>query len=161
GRHYYGHGLVLIVRSKTRRSWSFRYIKPSTGRPTETHIGSAYSYPYSDANNEIWKMRQWLAEGKDPVQEKRKQRAKGTTFAEASEGWLNKHKSRWSSTRQFEPSLGKYAQPIAELLVRSIDTPLVVKALSKLWEKHPEQGYRTSTVWARVFDYAKVMGMRE
>jgi integrase len=139
----------------------FRYKKPTTGKYTETAIGSVYSFSAAEANNEIWKMRQWLAQGKDPVQEKRKARAKGTTFAEASEGWLNKHKSRWRSTSQFEPSLGKHAQPIAQLPVRSIDTPMVVKALSPLWAEYPEQGYRTSTVWARVFDYAKVMGMRE
>jgi integrase len=139
----------------------FRYKKPTTGKYTETAIGSAYSFSAAEANNEMMRMRQWLDQGKDPVQEKRKQRAKGTTFAEAGEGWVNKNKSRWRSTRQFETSLGKHARPIAQLQVRLIDTPMVVKALSKLWGEHPEQGYRTSTVWARVFDYAKVMGMRE
>jgi integrase len=166
GRLYCGQGLLIKTTSirSTRRSnhtWMFRYKKPTTGKYTETAIGSAYSFSEAEANNEMYRMRQLLAKGKDPVLEKRKDRAKGTTFAEASEGWLNKHKSKWRSTSQFEASLGKHAQPIAQLPVRSIDTPMVVRALSKLWQKHPEQGYRTSTVWARVFDYAKVMGMRE
>ena len=177
-RLYFGHGLLLKITprsppegtdpddwSKNRfsknRVWYYRYKKPSTHRYTETMIGPWPEFGYSSARQVAAELMVMVLQKKDPVDEERKQRAKGTTFAEASEGWLNKNKSRWRSTRQFETSLGKHAQSIAQLPVRSIDTPMVAKALSKLWEKYPEQGYRTSTVWARVFDYAKVMGMRE
>jgi integrase len=161
GRLYLGNGLLIKVTPTGYRSWMYRFKKSTTGRYTEVSIGPWPEYGYSSARqvaNDLYVM---VLQGKDPVVEARKLETSKTTFAEAGEGWFNKRKSRWRSTRQFKTSLGKHAQPIAQLPVRSIDTPMVVKALSKLWAEHPEQGYRTSTVWASVFDYAKVMGMRE
>ena len=101
-----------------------------------------------------------VAKGDDPVQVKRQQRAKGTTFAEACEGWINKHKSRWRSTRHID-TLFKHGQSLADVSIQTIDRRMVINALSKLYEKHPEQVYRTVSVWSRVFDYAKTMGFRE
>jgi Arm domain-containing DNA-binding protein/integrase-like protein len=160
GRYYYGHGLVLIVRSEARRSWAFRYTKPTTRRVTETSIGSAYSFTYTDARNEITRMRQLLAKRIDPVQAKRQQQASGTTFAEAWEGWINNHRPRWRSTRHID-TLIKHGKPLADVPVQIIDRRMVINALSKLYEKHPEQVYRVASVWSRVFDYAKTMGFRE
>jgi integrase len=159
GRVYYGDGLCLKV-TPTSRNWIFRYTSPLTRRPNETTIGPFPAFSYHDARNEIARMRQMLARDKDPVQEKRKERAKGTTFAQACEGWLKQHKSKWRSTRRLQTSIGKHAQAIAHREVRSIDKSMVVRALSPLWGEHPEQGYRTSTVWARVFDFAKAMNYR-
>jgi integrase len=165
GRVYCGHGLVLIVpRRSTRRRksprWMFRYKSLRTGRYTETSIGSVYSFDHYEANNETMRMREWLAKGQDPVIAKREQRAAGTTFAEACEGWINKHRSKWRSTRHIEVLIGKHGQSLAETPIRMITSPMIVKALSPLWKHHPEQARRTLSTWAHVFDYAKTMGVR-
>jgi integrase len=160
GRVYYGDGLCLKV-TPTSRNWIFRYTSPLTRRPNETTIGSAFAFTYDDARNEIMRMRQWLARGADPVQEKRKERAKGTTFAEACEGWINKHKSKWRSLRHINILIRKHAQPLADIPVRAITSPMIVEALSDLWQRHPEQAHRALSMWGRVFNYAKAMGYRD
>jgi integrase len=159
GRHYYGEGLVLII-SPTARRWASRYTSPITHRVTETAIGPWPTYSYASARKVIAQLQAMVAKGDDPVLVKRQQRAKGTTFAEACEGWINKHKSRWRSTRHID-TLFKHGQSLADVSIQTIDRRMVINALSKLYEKHPEQVYRTVSVWSRVFDYAKTMGFRE
>jgi integrase len=160
GRYYFGHGLVLIVRSKTRRSWSFRYIKPSTRRPTETSIGSAYSFTYHDARNEIWKMRQWLDKRQDPVQEKRKQRAAGKTFAEVCEEWINHHRSRWRSLRHVKILLGKHCQKLADVPVHMIDKPMIIDTFSDLYKRFPGQALRAIGMCRDVLEFAIAKDIR-
>jgi hypothetical protein len=94
-------------------------------------------------------MRIQVLKGEDPVQVKRQERAKGTTFAEACEGWVNKHKVKWRSTRHTKVPLGKHAKPLAEKPVRMISTPMIVDALSDLWKRHPEQARRVLSMWAQ------------
>ena len=159
GRHYYGEGLVLII-TPTARRWASRYTSPITHRVTETAIGPWPTYSYTSARKVIAQLQAMVAKGDDPVLVKRQQRAKGTTFAEACEGWINKHKSRWRSTRHID-TLFKHGQSLADVSIQTIDRRMVINALSKLYKKHPEQVYRIVSVWSRVFDYAKTMGFRE
>jgi integrase len=157
---YLGNGLLLKT-TPTSRTWMYRYKKPTTGKYTEVSIGPWPEYGYSSARQVATQLHVLVLQGKDPVVEARKRKGSKTTFAEACEGWINQHRSRWRTTRRLKTSIGKYAQSIADLPVRTIDRPMVIKALTPLWGKHPEQGYRTSTVWARVFDFATVMGYRD
>ena len=159
GRHYYGEGLVLII-TPTARRWASRYTSPITHRVTETAIGPWPTYSYTSARKVIAQLQAMVAKGDDPVLVKRQQRAKGTTFAEACEGWINKHKSRWRSTRHID-TLFKHGRSLADVSIQTIDRRMVINTLSKLYENHPEQVYRTVSVWSRVFDYAKTMGFRE
>jgi integrase len=156
GRVYYGDGLCLKV-TPTSRNWIFRYTSLITHRPTETTIGPFPALSYHDARNEITRMRQLLAQGKDPVQEKRKERAKGTTFAEACEGWIDKHHRKWRSLRHVKVLLGKHGGPLADIPIRMITRGMIMDALSDLSLHHPEQARRALAMWAQVFDYAKVM----
>ena len=160
GRVYYGDGLCLKV-TATSRIWIFRYTSLLTHRPTETTIGPFPALSYHDARNEITRMRQLLAQNKDPVQEKRKDRAKGTTFAQACEGWIDKHHSKWRSLRHVKILLGKHSKPIADIPVRMITRAMVINALSDLWLHHPKQARRALAIWAQVFDYAKIMDYRD
>jgi integrase len=160
GRHYRGHGLVLIVTPQGRRFWRFRHTSPRTHRVTETAIGEWPYDSYTFARQEAYRMMAMVAKGEDPVLVKRQQRGTGTTFAEACEGWINKHKSKWRSTRHLKYLIGKHGKSLAETPVRMITSSMIEKTLSGLWERHPEQARRALRMWARVFDYARVMGYR-
>jgi hypothetical protein len=68
----------------------------------------------------------------------------------ASEGWINKHKSRWRSLKDVKILLG-HAQPLANIPVRTIDQHMIVDALADLNKRHPEQARRALRMWAEVF----------
>ena len=52
------------------------------------------------------------------MDEKRRERAAGTTFAEACEGWINQHRSKWRSMRHIKLLIGKHGKPLADKPVR-------------------------------------------
>jgi|SRR6516165_1199960 len=171
GRHYYGYGLLLKITPKSppegtdpdeskTRIWMYRYTKPTTGRPTEVSIGPWPEYSYGSARQVASELMVMVLQKKDPVDEARKQETNKTTFAEASEGWINKHKSKWRSLKDVKILLG-HAQPLAHMPVRTIDQRMIVDALADLNKRHPEQARRALRMWAQVFDYAKAMKMRE
>ena len=159
GRVYYGEGLVLIV-TPTARRWAFRYTSPITHRVTEKAIGPWPEHSYNDARKWAFGYRAMVSAGLDPVHSARKARVSGTTFAEACEGWLKANRRRWRSTRHIDTLL-KHGEPMANVPVAAIDRAMVIKVLSPLYEERPEQTYRVSSAWARVFDYAETMGFRE
>src|SRR5947209_6005222 len=83
GRHYRGHGLVLIV-TPTSRHWRYRFTRKATGKATETTIGEWPGYSYADAREEAYQLKAKIAKGHDPVEAKRQQRtAAKTTFDDA------------------------------------------------------------------------------
>jgi integrase len=161
GRHYLGDGLCFIVSPDgTRRKFIFRYTSPLTHKPNETLIGYYPAVSYHDARAEVARMRALLAKGIDPVQAKREQRIAGTTFKQVWEEWKQSRKGRWRSDRNINVLLEKHGKPLAGVPVSAITPALVRDALKDLFEKHPEQGHRALNVFARVLDYAKVMGYR-
>jgi integrase len=161
GRYYYGHGLVLIVTAKGKRFLRFRYTSPRTGRPTEISIGEwPIECSFTYARQESYQMMAMVAKGEDPVLVKRQQRSAGKTFAETSEEFANTHKSKWRTTRHLKYLIGKHGKPLAETPIKMITSSMIEKALSGLWERHPEQARRALRMWARVFDYARVKGYR-
>jgi integrase len=162
GRHHYGHGLLILVTDKGKRFLRFRYTSPRTGRPTEYSFGQwPIECSFTYARQESYQLMAMVAKGEDPVQVKRQERSTGTTFAEASEEFANKHKSKWRSTRHLKYLIGKHGASLASTPVCMITSSMVEKALSGLWERHPEQARRALRMWARVFDYAKVKGYRK
>jgi integrase len=168
GRHYLGDGLCLIKQPEPQPGsngqgkcrWIFRYTSLQTRRPTETSIGPYPAFTYPQARAEVTRLRALLVKDIDPVAHKREQRANGVTFAEASEGWIAKRQDRWRSTRNVKILLTQHGKPLAGIPVSQITPPMVQNALADLWEHHPEQARRALSMWARVFDYAKAMGMR-
>ena len=66
------------------------------------------------------------------------QRASGTTFEEACEGWINKHKPTWRSLKNVKILLG-HAQPLAHMPLRTIDKRKIIDALADLNKRHPSQ----------------------
>ena len=160
GRLYLGGGLLLKTTPTGYRCWMFRYKSPITHRFTETSIGPWPECGPSYARQVAAQLLVMVLQKKDPVVEARKREGSKTTFAEACEGWINKHRSRWRSTRHID-TLVKHGQSLADVSIQTIDRRMVINALSKLYEEHPEQVYRTVSVWSRVFDYAKTMGFRE
>jgi integrase len=157
GRYYLGDGLVLIVTNKFNRRWAFRYTSPLTKRVTETSIGSVSSWNYLAAKNEVWKMRQLLEKGQDPVQVKRQQKASGTTFEQAADQWIEINQSNWSASQLKNANLRlkTHAQMLTTRPIALIDTDAIEQAIKPLWVKTPKQASRTLAMWQQIFAYVK------
>jgi hypothetical protein len=95
GRHHAGaKGLYLYVTpgGDTRR-WIYRYVSPTTRRPTETGLGLWPEVALADAKDKADAMRRQIANGVCPIHAKRTERQACVTFEEACNQWIATHQS--------------------------------------------------------------------
>jgi hypothetical protein len=79
GRHRVSESLYLFVGPNGVRRLIFRYTKPSTSRVTETGLGRLDTVTLAEARAKVLEYRRMVAQGLDPVERKREQRAESTT----------------------------------------------------------------------------------
>ncbi|NMG31750.1 tyrosine-type recombinase/integrase [Aromatoleum evansii] len=125
--------------TKGHGKWVLRFVSPVTGKRRNAGVGSYPEVGIADAAKRATAMREQLADGKDPLEEKGKlvDQPKVPTFQEAAEqlhadllpGWKNvKHGQQWINT------LAEYAFPtlgtkkLAEIQPRDI-----ADALRPIW----------------------------
>lgn len=159
-------GLWLNVTKNGRKSWVFRYVSPnaearSTGRtagrkkPRAMGLGSFPAVSVAMARERAEAARRTLAEGLDPLEEKRRIQAEVgaasrriMTFSETVEAYLitkveageggfknEKHRQQWRNT------LTTYALPImGSVDVADVDTDLILQVLQQETSKKGEVG---------------------
>ena len=129
-------GLALSVRTTGKKSW--KVIYRFHGRPRWLHLGDVRSIGLADARRLAAKVMLDVIEGKDPVAERKVERASGT-FADIAgqyvELWAKKHNKSW---RQAETLVARHLMPrwgrlkasaisradVRAMMVR-IETPIV------------------------------------
>lgn len=156
---------------KISKSWVLRYVPPNpkareagstAGRnlPRAMGLGSFPEIGVATARDKAEDARRKIAEGIDPLEERKRERAqaaaeavKVTTFAEAASAYIKakvdlqeggfknaKHRQQWRNT------LDAYANPIiGKLNVADIDTDLVLKVLQQ--DVHDKAGNVIGTLW--------------
>ena len=166
GRLYDGGNLELNVSTKY---WVFSYMRQRRSR--EMGLGSARVVSLKTARDFAAKCREQLALGLDPLDERKKTQAaelaaaaRLITFEQAASafiadkegGWRNEqHKADW---RQ---SLAKHVFPvIGRQAVGQIDTPIVLKALERVWREKPELGSRLRSRIEAVLNWGTARGHR-
>jgi integrase len=165
GRYGDGGGLYLVVISKERRNWIFRYRRQ--GRERLMGLGSAGVVTLTEAREAAHAARRLLTQGIDPIDARRA--ARGTahsriTFTVAaaayvaahSAGWRNrKHRAQWRST------LAAYVEPmIGGVPVADINTAAVLRVLQPIWNTKTNTAARIRGRIELVLDYAGAMGWR-
>jgi integrase len=174
GMHPDGGGLYLQVTTgkdkQINKSWLFRYaIK---GRERQMGLGSINTIRLRDARDEAERCRKLLRQGKDPIverdvekAEKQVANAKSMTFDRCAELFMKSHESGWRNAKhrqQWRNTLATYASPIiGKLLVRDIDTALVMQVLEPIWTTKPETAGRVRGRIESILDWAKVCGYRD
>lgn len=132
------------------------------GRRREMGLGSFPTITLAKARALAEKHRATIAEGRDPLAEKRRESV--PTFAVAAElfvssmeaGWKNpKHRQQWRNT------LATYGAPIAAKPISDIETEDVLGVLTPIWREKPETASRVRGRMERVLDYAKARGWRD
>ena len=115
--------------------------------------------------------RQQLADGIDPLDARKTERAKqavaaakSITFEQAAQQYFNFHERKWVNAKyraQFLSSLRDYAFPVlGKLPVAEIDVGFVLKCLEPIWQRIPETASRVRARIEAVLDWATVRGYR-
>jgi len=171
GRYACGlvRGLYLQVSHSGAKSWILRYQLNGVGH--EMGLGSAAEFTLKEARERARLHRQLLADGRDPLQERRAAKAaakvaaaKRLTFADCAQRYFDQNESKWrnaSHRDQFLGTLRMYAFPVlGDMDVASIDTPDILRAVEPHWNSTAITVDRTRGRIEQVIDWAIVRGHR-
>jgi hypothetical protein len=176
GRYRAGECLYLQVTPAksgggVNKSWLLRY--QINGKARQMGLGSLSLFSLAEARARAKKFRQGIADGIDPIETKRAERAarkavaaKQITFGKCAQDYIAAHAHSWKNKKhvaQWKAAFeGKSAATteINDLPVAAIDTALVLKVLRPLWEKTPESASRIRGRIERVLAWATVSEYR-
>jgi integrase len=162
-------GLYLQVSASGAKSWLLIY--ELNGRRHEMGLGSVRDFKLQEARERARSARQLLADGRDPLTEKRAAKAAAAaasarklTFRQAAQRWLDQNESQWRSQKHRESFLGTlrtHAFPaIGNMDVAAIGIPDVLRVLEPIWKTTTITADRVRSRIERVLDYAMVRGHR-
>ena len=159
-----GQSLYLVVTKAGSKIWTLRYKKPGDGRVTETSVGKYPLLGLAEARKKATNLASDVAMNKDPIEQKRAKREKPReqkqTFRTALDAYANAPAYRAkAATAMLIERLERHAAGLMRQNLDAIDSARVAKALAKVHESAPHTGRRTLVGVARVFDYARVMGL--
>lgn len=151
GYHGDGAGLWLQISKTGAKSWIFRFTL--MGRQREMGLGPAHTVNLSEAREKAKNCRSLLLAGQDPLEVRNAaklaealERAKMITFDQCATAYMAAHRGGWKNAKhayQWESTLATYASPIiGNLPVAAVDTTLVVKILSPIWQTKTETASR-------------------
>ena len=169
GTHSDGNGLYLRVYPPAQCSWVFRYMLH--GRARWMGLGPYPLIGLADARARATDARRLLVDKLDPITAREEkhtqgklQAAKRVTFAECGIRYIAAHERQWRNAKhraQWESTLRTYAYPvIGTLPVAAVDTALVQKVLTPIWNDKPETAKRLRGRIEAVLDYATVAEYR-
>ena len=160
-----GGGLYLQIATGGSKSWIFRY--QLNGRPHMMGLGAVSTFSLQEARERARRCRQLLADGIDPIAEKRA-RAQSTaaalTFDQCAARYVEAHRSGWRNAKhadQWTATLKTYASPVfGARPVAQVDTELVRRAIADIWKTKTETASRVRSRIESVLAWATVHGYR-
>lgn len=169
GMYADGGGLYLQVSKSGSKSWIFRYQLDRRSR--EMGLGPFPVVSLAEAREKAAGVRKVKVEGKDPIDQRRQDRAakrlaaaRAVTFQAAAERYISAHKAGWKNpvhAAQWPSTLSMYVYPVfGSLPVAEVDTGLVTKVLEPLWTKKPETAARVRGRIEAILDWARAHGYR-
>lgn len=171
GKYADGGGLYLIVTKSGTKNWSFFWRTKSEqgkpGRRREMGLGSLNTVSLAKARELATTCRTLVADGIDPIEERKKQReneSHAPSFAEFADTVIEamrpnfrneKHAAQWSMT------LREYCEAIRDKPVDEISTADILSILKPQWQRVPETASRLRGRIEKVLDAAKAKGHRQ
>ncbi len=163
-----GKGLMLIVDDSGNKRWAFRYTRP-TGKRNMTGLGSYGEIPIAAARAKADAHRKILANGIDPVVDKKTEKQKQETllrgtfkviseewYAHKAKGWAKEtaRKAREVLDDSLFPALGN--KSIAEITTAEFKPVLLL-----IHERAPKLAKKAKQYCNQIIDYAIQEGVRE
>lgn len=164
GRHADGNGLYLVVDRGGAKRWVFLFRK--AGKLREMGLGGVAVVPLARARELAIQSRQQLAEGTDPIANRRaaaSETAALKTFGGVADDLIASLRPSWKNPKhaaQWEMTLRVYAAPLRDMPVNSIVTENILAVLSPIWHETPETASRLRGRLEAVLDAAKARGLR-
>ncbi|MQA21692.1 tyrosine-type recombinase/integrase [Rugamonas rivuli] len=169
GYYVDGGGLLLQVSRTGTKSWIFRYTLH--GKRHEMGLGACSVVDLARARALARGCRLQIAEGIDPLAARRvaatalaAENAKRMTFDECAAAYIAAHRAGWRNPKhaaQWSSTLKAYASPVIGVLpVADIDTNLVVKVLTPIWNTKTETATRLRGRVESILDWATVSKFR-
>lgn len=161
GRHSDGGGLYLNVSETGSRSWLFMWKKD--GKRREMGLGAYPETSLAKARTKAADCRAFVADGKDPIQERDRQETIIPTFGDEADALIIAMKPQFRNAKhiaQWEMTLKVYAKPLRPTPVNEIETEDVLKVLKPIWLEKPETASRVRGRIERVLDSARAKGLR-
>jgi len=162
GRYSDGDGLFLEINGKGAASWILRV--QNNGKRQDIGLGSTKSVSLKDARDAAFATRQKIAQGIDPVAERKQERQAIPTFREAAKLVHEEHEKAWKNGKhqnQWIATLTTYAFPkIGYLTVDKIEGPAIREVLIPIWLSKPETARRVRQRIGTVLDWACAKGFR-
>src|SRR5262249_53647822 len=152
------------VTSATAKSWIYRYTL--RGRERQLGLGSVSAITLKRARELVAEPRRLRAEGIDPVDHRRAERAaaaasaaNGVSFRQMAEDYVAAHEHAWRNAahrQQWRTTLGTYVYPlVGDLPVATIATPHVLAVLRPIWTTRTETAARVRGRIETILDAAK------
>lgn len=162
-------GLLLQVTPTGAKSWVYR--TRIGGKRRSIGLGGFPDVPLAQARDKAREMRDKIADGIDPVEErneKRRQliadRLSNKTFADAMAEYISMKSKEWKNPRhaqQWSNSLTTYALPhIGKVPVRDIDLAHIKAVLDPIWETKTETASRIRGRIEKILGWSAVHGYR-
>jgi integrase len=147
GWHSDGGGLFLRADDEGRKRWIFRYT--FGGKKKEMGLGSGDAVTLKAAREEAKKLREAVAQGRDPLAERRHAvavAAASKTFAEVARDVIKRHEESWgaSSRQAWERSLFEHAKRLGPMDVNAVAIEHIVEALRPLWDRGAHASARST-----------------
>ena len=169
GRHCDGGGLYLVIEAGAhgRRQWVFLYRVRGTTKRRELGLGPAKGrgrdgLSLADARLKAADMRKKLAEGKDPVGERKAEKVAGITFGDFADALLKSIKSGFKGKKTYtdwKRDIEVRCKPIRSKALQQIRTTDVLNILSPMWLTINRTARETRSRIERVFMAARAKGL--
>lgn len=162
GLHSDGGGLYLEVDERGGRRWTFIWRVGTKRR--QMGLGGHLTTDLAEARRIADAARKQIANGLDPILERKAARGSQRTFGQAADDLLEALKPEWRNDKhayQWTHSLKTIAKPIRSKAVDSITTDDVLEVLRPIWLTTNETASRTRGRIERVLDAEKAQGNRK
>lgn len=170
GSYSDGGGLYLRITPAGVKSWVYRFML--NYRVREMGLGPCTTVSLKEARERAFKCRKLRNDGIDPLEERRRERAKAAledlnrmTFKEAANAYMEVYEPGWRNPKhieQWHSTLATYVNPVLGAVpVQDINTAMVLKVLEPIWKTKSETASRVRGRIEAILDWAKVRGMRQ
>jgi integrase len=179
GRHNDGAGLHLVIAGPSSAHYERRYER--AGKSRYMGLGSARAFSLAQARDRNREITRMLADGIDPLDQKRAQRAaqaaaaaKTKTFGQCAADYHRAHTADWRSQKHAQqwatsmlgttpsgrPVKDDVVKPLRSIPVAMIDTPMVMAVLQPRWSEKTVTMSRLRERIETVIDAAVAAGYR-
>ncbi len=162
GRYSDGDGLFLHIRDGGASSWLLRVQVGPKRR--DIGLGSAKVITLAHAREAALEARRKVAQGRDPIAERKREKQVIPTFRESAKQVHEEHRASWKNGKhqaQWLSTLETYAFPaLGALPVNEIEGPAIRDVLAAIWLSKPETARRVRQRIGTVLDWAYAKGYR-